>query len=141
MFWVIVHRYILPQKRELQAARRNASQRSVGARREREREFADYKQFAEALAYLHEPYRPDQEWWLSAELIRKLLLTAVVPFAASTCEGRIMMALLVSVFFLVAHLWCRPYRKRFHNLLQAISHVFFLCCKAHRVRRYFSSLF
>ena len=68
-----------------------------------------------------EPYRLGYESWLVAEMFRILVLTSTVGFFAAACHVKMLFALIISLAFLAAFLYARPYRKGFHNGIQALA--------------------
>ena len=66
------------------------------------------------------PYRNGKEWWLVGETLRILLLTSCVGFISRSCYVKMLVAQIIALVFLVLFLWCRPYRRSYHNCFQAL---------------------
>ena len=66
-----------------------------------------------------EPYRAGYEWYMPAELVRILLLTSTIGWLSRSCYVKMLVAQILSLGFLVVHLWVRPYRRGSENLMQA----------------------
>ena len=73
------------------------------------------------IGWMHRPFRSGAEWWLSVELIRKLVLTGCIGFLARSCHYKLLLAQLVAFAFLGVFLSVRPYRRSHHHWYGAIS--------------------
>ena len=71
--------------------------------------------------FTDEPYRLGYEGWLIAEMFRILILTSTLGFTSRSCHVKMLFALIISLAFLTAFLYARPYRKGFHNGIQALA--------------------
>ena len=81
-----------------------------------------------ATAFLHREYRSSCFWWEPLELVRKLVLTGLVtriPESSSTL--RLLVALLVLVFFLLITIQFQPFRQQEDNLVSTLANILLLC--------------
>lgn len=81
-----------------------------------------------ATAFLHQAYKPAYFWWDIASLIQRTVLTGW--FLLIDLEQqfiRLLAALVVSLFFLVAVLACNPYKRKLDYAMAAACQLLFVC--------------
>merc|ERR1740130_865551 len=85
-----------------------------------------------SIRFLWKEYRDQFFWWEPIEMARKLALTSFILFI-DTADGynklaRLLVALLITLLFLVLTQVAHPYRQKLDNSLAAGSHLLLACC-------------
>ena len=87
--------------------------------------------YTRSIAFLHAPFVPSYFYFDLLELCKKLLLIGFASLIKPGSIMQIMIAVLVSLLFLVLHLQSLPYRRHLDNMLATTIHlglcVFFIC--------------
>ena len=77
-----------------------------------------------ATVFLWEDLKPVFFWWEPFEQFRKLTLTGFILMVPTQSEqGRVLIAISVSLFFLTLQLICRPFRSSADNWLMTFVHL------------------
>jgi len=88
--------------------------------------------YTRSIAFLHAPFVPSYFYFDLLELCKKLLLIGFASLIEPGSIMQIMIAVLVSLLFLVLHLQSLPYRRHLDNMLATTIHlglcVFFIWC-------------
>ena len=88
--------------------------------------------YTRSIAFLHAPFVPSYFYFDLLELCKKLLLIGFASLIKPGSIMQIMIAVLVSLLFLVLHLQSLPYRRHLDNMLATTIHlglcVFFIWC-------------
>ena len=74
-----------------------------------------------AFKFLYENYKSSCWYWEVIEMIRKLLLTAVLPVLASESKIALAVTIILSSLFAILHAYLKPIKDGFENFLQLIS--------------------
>jgi len=81
-----------------------------------------------ATAFLHRDYKAAFYWWEVASLMQRTILTGwLVLVDAEQHLFRLLIALLISILFLVAVLVCNPHKKKLDSAMAAGCQVLFIC--------------
>ena len=88
--------------------------------------------YTRSIAFLHAPFRPTFFYFDLIELTKKLLLIGFASLIEPGSLTQMMVAVLVSILFLVLHLQSLPYRSNLDNVLSTMINlslcVFFIWC-------------
>uniref|UniRef100_A0A7S4F8J4 Uncharacterized protein n=1 Tax=Chrysotila carterae TaxID=13221 RepID=A0A7S4F8J4_CHRCT len=77
-------------------------------------------ELSRSIGFLHRDYKTQLFWWEAIELLRKLTLTGVPLLITDSQEtARVILALLVSLVFLVVSLVAQPFKRNVDNWLYA----------------------
>jgi Ca2+-binding EF-hand superfamily protein len=77
-----------------------------------------------AFSWMYDPYKRSTVWWIGVEMLRRLLLTSCMGLIGGAfCNVKAAAALLISLFYALAFLSVKPYRKSSDNTLQAAAIV------------------
>ena len=81
-----------------------------------------------ATRFLHRDYKPEYCWWEVASLMQRTILTGWLQLIDSELQFiRLVVAHIVSIFFLVAILACHPYKSRMDYGMAAGCQLLFVC--------------
>ena len=92
-------------------------------RRYKKKKMLDDESIQRIIGWMHRPYKKGREWFLSVELLRKLILTSWIGFMARSCHYKLLMSQLVSFAFILLFFTISPYRSKRHFWLQAVSMI------------------
>ena len=88
--------------------------------------------YTRSIAFLHAPFRPTFFYFDLIELTKKLLLIGFASLIEPGSLTQMMVAVLVSILFLVLHLQSLPYRSNLDNVLSTMINlslcIFFIWC-------------